>query len=266
MADLSPISLWKRFLAQPIDSRGKTIAAALIVSATCALLVTSATVILRPIQQANRAAEQQVRLEALISAIPGMREVMGRAGGGALSTVVVDLEAARAAPDVTPETLPAALDAPENWTPLSPEQDMAMIGSRPNLMQVFFLRDGEDISLAILPIYGSGYNGPIEAMIALQGDMNTIAGLTVTAQEETPGLGARIEEPAWQASFAGKRIADDAGAVRFTVARGRASGAFEVDGITGATRTSNAMTRIVRFWVGPDGYGPLLAAIRKGEF
>ena len=94
MADFGPITLWKRFLALPIDSRGKTLAVAFMVSAVCALLVTGATVILRPIQQANRAAEQQVRLEALISAIPGMSEVLSEAGGGALSTVVVDLKKA----------------------------------------------------------------------------------------------------------------------------------------------------------------------------
>jgi Na+-transporting NADH:ubiquinone oxidoreductase subunit D len=41
---------------------------------------------------------------------------------------------------------------------------------------------------------------------------------------------------------------------------------LEVDGITGATRTSNAMTRMIRFWLGPEGYGPFLDAVRRGEF
>jgi Na+-transporting NADH:ubiquinone oxidoreductase subunit C len=31
-----------------------------------------------------------------------------------------------------------------------------------------------------------------------------------------------------------------------------------VDGISGATRTGRAVTRVVRFWLGEDGYGPLL--------
>jgi Na+-transporting NADH:ubiquinone oxidoreductase subunit C len=96
--------------------------------------------------------------------------------------------------------------------------------------------------------------------------MNTIAGLAITGQSETPGLGARIEEPAWLGQFSGKSVADASGTVRFSVAKGTASSAFEVDGITGATRTSNAMTRILRFWLGDDGYRPLLAAIKRGEF
>jgi Na+-transporting NADH:ubiquinone oxidoreductase subunit C len=265
MAEISPITPWKRFLALPIDSRPKTLLVAFLVSAVCALLVTGATVILRPIQQANRAAEQQMRLEALISAIPGMSEVLAEAGGGALSTVVVDLNKA-AASEIPPAELPAALENSNNWTALTTEEDIASIGNRPDLAQVFFLREGNEVSLAVLPIYGAGHGGMIEAMIALRGDMNTIAGLTVTNQVETPGLGARIEEPGWQASFAGKSLRDDGGTMRFAVARGHATSEFEVDGITGATRTSNAIQRIVRFWMGPDGYGPLLTAIARGEF
>ncbi len=266
MADLNPISAWKRFLALPNESRAKTIGMAFIVAAVCAVLVNAATVILRPIQAQNRAAEVQVRLEALISAIPGMRELIDQAQGSALSTVVVDLDKGTAAADVTPETLDAALQDPENWTQLSADADTAGIGNRPDYAQVYILRDGERVSLVILPIAGAGYNGPIQAMLALHGDMNTIAGLAVTEQSETPGLGARIEEPGWQADFAGKRVADDSGEVRFAVARGPASTEYEVDGITGATRTSNAVTRMMRFWLGPDGYGNLADAIRRGDF
>ena len=76
MADLNPYSAWNRFLALPNESRTKTIAMAFIVAAVCALLVNGATVILRPIQAANRAHEEQVRLQALISAIPGMNELI----------------------------------------------------------------------------------------------------------------------------------------------------------------------------------------------
>lgn len=265
MAELNPITLWKRFLALPIDSRGKTLAVAFLVSAVCAVLVTGATVILRPIQQANRAAEQQMRLETMISAIPGMKDVLDDASGGALSTVVVDIKKV-VATDIPPAELPQALEDAGNWTTLTPEQDLASIGTRPDLVQVFFLREGDDISLAVLPVYGAGHGGMIEAMIALRGDMNTIAGLTITQQSETPGLGGRIEEPGWQASFTNKRLRDDSGTMRFSVARGHSTGEFEVDGITGATRTSTAIQRIVRFWMGPDGYGPLLDAIRRGEF
>ncbi len=266
MADVNPISLWRRFLRAPSDSRPKTLVVAFLVSAVCALLVTGATVVLRPIQAQNRAAEQQARLEALIAAVPGMSELIAEAGGDALSTVVVDLDAGAAAAEVTPQTLEATLADPANWTALAAADDTAGIGNRPDYAQIYLLRSGEAVSLAILPVVGSGYNGRIQALLALRGDMRTLAGIAVTEQAETPGLGARIEEPLWQGSFAGKHLFDDAGTYRFAVARGPARSEYEVDGITGATRTSNAVTQMVRFWTGSKGYGPLMAAIRRGEF
>lgn len=266
MADLNALSLWRRFLNTPNDNRAKTLAVAFLVSAACALLVTAATVILRPIQAENRAAEQQARLEALINAVPGISELIAASGGDALSTVVIDLDRGAAAADITPETLETALSDQANWTELASADDVAGIGNRPNFAQIYLLRSGDEVSLAILPIVGSGYNGRIQALLALDGDMRTLAGIAITEQTETPGLGARIEEPLWQRSFAGKQLFDDNGATRFSVARGSGRGDFEVDGITGATRTSNAVTNMVRFWVGPKGYGPLMAAIRRGEF
>ncbi len=266
MADLNPLSLWRRFLVTPNDNRAKTLFVAFLVSLICALLVTGATVVLRPIQAQNRAAEEQARLEALVAAVPGISELIGQSGGDALTTVVIDLDTGSAAAEVTQETLEAALLDPANWTTLAGEDDTAGIGSRPDYAQIYLLRSGDVVSLAILPVVGSGYNGRIQALLALQGDMRTLAGIVVTEQSETPGLGARIEEQAWQQRFAGKQLFDETGAIRFAVARGAARTEFEVDGITGATRTSNAITHMVRFWVGPRGYGPLIAAIQRGEF
>lgn len=70
MAEMNPITAWRRLLALPNESRTKTLVIAFLVSAVCALFVSGATVILRPIQTANRAAEQQARLETLIAESP----------------------------------------------------------------------------------------------------------------------------------------------------------------------------------------------------
>lgn len=266
MVEMNPLTAWRRLLSLPNESRTKILVMAFMVSAFCTLMVSGATVILRPIQTANQAAEQLARLESLVAGIPGMSSLLEQSGG-TLRTVVIDLARGSAAADVTPETLPAELEDARNWTSLAPSDDLAGLGSRPDYAQIYLLRGaGGDISLAILPISGAGYNGPIDAILALEGDMNTIAGLAITGQSETPGLGARIEEAAWLSQFAGTRLADARGELRFAVARGAAGNQYEVDGITGATRTSNAITRMVRFWLGPQGYGPLIAAIRRNEF
>jgi Na+-transporting NADH:ubiquinone oxidoreductase subunit C len=43
---------------------------------------------------------------------------------------------------------------------------------------------------------------------------------------------------------------------------------FQVDGISGATRTSEGVSDLLRFWLGEDGFGPFLATLgapRGGE-
>lgn len=267
MAELNPIRLWRGLLALPNESRVKTIVIAFLVSGACAVTVTAATVILRPIQAQNRALEQQTRLEALLAEIPGLSDILAASDDMVLTTVVVNLPRAEAAQDVTPETLPGELADSANWTELSPQEDIANLGSRADLKQIYLLRNPEDVvELVVLPISGTGYGGPIEAMLAVGEDMNTVAGLAVMAHNETPGLGARIDEPAWRRQFVGKRIEDETGTARLSVARGAATTEFEVDAITGATRTSTAMAQMLQFWLGPQGYGPLLDAIRRGEF
>jgi len=261
-ADRNP---WRRFLAAPNESRTKTVIVAFLVSAVCAALVSGATVFLRPIQTANRAAEEQARIAELVRGIPGMATLLEESGG-ALSTVVIHLNSGRAAGDVTPETLKAVLADPTNWTALERGADLAGLGQRPDFAQIFLLRDESGISLALLPMTGQGYGGRIDAILALQGDMNTIAGVAITGHSETPGLGGRIEEASWRASFPGTETRGAGGEIQFQVARGEASSIYEVDGITGATRTGAAVTQMVRFWLGPEGYGPLIDAVGRGEF
>ena len=91
----------RRLLALPNESRTKTVLVAFLVSAICAALVSGATVVLRPIQAANRAAEEQARISALVQGIPGMGALLEQSGG-TLFTVVIVLESGRAAGDVTP--------------------------------------------------------------------------------------------------------------------------------------------------------------------
>ena len=87
-------------------------------------------------------------------------------------------------------------------------------------------------------INGSGFQGPITVIVALDGDM--ISGFKVVSQVETPGLGARITENSFQQSFIGKRVADG-----ITMTRSGSAGISEFDAITGATETSRALERIL---------------------
>lgn len=265
MPDLNPVSWWLKLLALPNESRTKTLVVAFLVSGICALVVSSAAVILEPMQEANRAAERQARLDAMMAAMPGMEQILAEADADTLNSLVVDLKNIEMT-DIDPSDfdMRAAAEDPETSTIIPPEADIAGLGRRADYAPVHILRSGDELRLIILPISASGYQSTIYANLALEADLNTVAGLSIVEQGETPGLGARIEEPAWQALWPGKKLADKNGDITLSVVRGRATNEFEVDGITGATRTGNAVTEAVHFWLGEYGYGPFLDKLRAG--
>ena len=46
--------------------------------------------------------------------------------------------------------------------------------------------------------------------------------------------------------------------------KGPSSEDYEIDGISGATLTSNGVTNMIRYWLGENGYGPVLQKLREG--
>lgn len=255
-----------RILGWPTDSRAGTIAMAVLVSSVSALLVSTAAVLLEPRITANRAAESAARLQEMIDAMPGLGEILSRTGADSLETVVVNLDDGTPAPDIPPGTFDprSAAENPETSTALPPEADIAGLKRVPLQSEITVLRADGALRLVILPVWGAGYQSTIAAQLALEGDLTTVAGIAVTEQSETPGLGAKIAEPAWAALWPGTKLSDDTGEIRFEVVRGKAQTEYQIDGITGATRTGNAVGNMVRFWLGPDGYGPVLDALRQG--
>ena len=89
---------------------------------------------------------------------------------------------------------------------------------------------------------GQGYAGQIEALIGLSARLQTITGIFILDQKETPGLGSRITALAWRHGFAGQSTAtrlvlDPKGAEEDV------DGA--IDAITGATISSHAVVTLV---------------------
>ena len=58
-------------------------------------------------------------------------------------------------------------------------------------------------------------------------------------------------------------FADATGQIVLTVVRGEASEPYEVDAISGATVTSNGVVAMLRYWLGPHGFGPFLDRLRQ---
>jgi Na+-transporting NADH:ubiquinone oxidoreductase subunit C len=103
--------------------------------------------------------------------------------------------------------------------------------------------------------------------LALDTDLTTIRGITFYEQGETAGLGGEVENPRWKALWPGRRAFDERGNVKIQVKKGvagpPAEDPYQVDGLSGATLTSRGVTNMIRFWLGPDGFGPFIAQLRN---
>lgn len=104
---------------------------------------------------------------------------------------------------------------------------------------------------AIIAAEGMGYQDTIRVLFAYSFERNAIVGFKVLASKETPGLGDRVEtEPHFLANFDGldARLSDDGETLRqpiVTVKQGEKTEPWQLDGITGATITSEAIGNIL---------------------
>ena len=103
------------------------------------------------------------------------------------------------------------------------------------------------------PISGKGLWSTIYGYLALESDLQTIAGITFYKHGETPGLGAEIDKEWFQKQFKGKNIYSSNGdPLPFTVVKGKVDKlskkeqVYSVDGISGATLTSKGVQNFLR--------------------
>ena len=92
----------------------------------------------------------------------------------------------------------------------------------------------------VLPAGGPGFADRIDLLIGLTRDTGRLTGLSILDQKETPGLGNRIVEAAWRAQFEGRPTA-----ARLRLVKHDAEGEAEVEAVTGATLSSQAVVDIV---------------------
>ena len=144
------------------------------------------------------------------------------------------------------------------------DNDPAGIGRKPKYAKVYVKEDDAGKpELVVLPIQGYGLWGTIYGFLTLESDMNTIKGISFYEHKETPGLGARIEEPEWRAQWNGIHSYDDNGNVATGVTKAGNPKDNWVDGISGATLTSRGVSNMIQFWLGDQGYKPYLDMLRK---
>lgn len=111
----------------------------------------------------------------------------------------------------------------------------------------------------IFSVRGIGLWDAIWGNVALESDLNTIAGVSFDHAAETPGLGAEIKDNRkWVAQFVGTKIyTEDGKYVSILVRKGGAiDRTHEVDGLSGATVTADGVTDML--YDGLQAYEPYM--------
>lgn len=97
------------------------------------------------------------------------------------------------------------------------------------------MKAGKLVGVAI-ESFAAGYSGDIGVMVGFNMKNESLLGIGITTQTETPGLGSRVTKPSFTSRFAGHGL----GSMQLTSKGG------DVDGISGATYSSTGTVNAVR--------------------
>lgn len=252
------------------ETTSRTIIVALVLCIVCSLVVSSAAVLLKDKQDANKKLDRYSNILAAAGLLDKSQDIE-KQYKQLVTARVVDLDQGRFTDAVDTETfdqLRSAKDS-ELSESLSSEEDLAKISRRENYAMVYLIEQAGELQKIILPVRGYGLWSTMHGFLALEDDANTIAGLGFYQHGETPGLGGEIDNPKWKSLWPGKKVYQD-GEVELGLIKGSVNPAseaadYQVDGLAGATLTSRGVTNLVQFWLGEKGFKKFLSNLRSGE-
>jgi len=212
------------------DSISNTLTVAIGLSLICSVLVASAAIMLQPRQLKNREEYRQ----RIILEVAGLMEP-----GGDIAELFATIQ-------------------PDNVEIASGES-----------IEIYLAKDGDALQQIILPINGPGLWSTMRGYLSVAPDGNTVKGIRFYEHGETPGLGDQIDKADWRELWVGKQLYGDGNSPRIEVIRGfvlqdasNTDAQHQIDGLSGATLTGNGVTKLVRHWTGPEGFGPYLETYR----
>jgi Na+-transporting NADH:ubiquinone oxidoreductase subunit C len=249
----------------------KTITVAGLLCLICSLLVSVTVVSLKPQQVKNKELDMKKNIlmsAGLIKAGDDIEEAFKT-----VETIIVDFETGAKVSDINANTYDQvrANKDPQFMEKIPTAVDVGGISTRPKYAKVYLTRNESGaVKEVILNIWGKGLWSTMYGFIALESDAKTIKGFAYYSQGETPGLGGEVDNPNWKQQWIGKKLYDDNDAVAFEVAKGTVDNThglaqYKVDGLSGATITSNGVTSSMKYWFGDHGYKKFLNAVRAGE-
>ncbi len=267
------------------ESPKQTMIVATCLCLVCSVLVSTAAVVLRPTQQIQKTLDIQTNILKVAGIYDETRTVESQFK--VVEPVLIELAGKRPrisnpaeeGIDLKSYDPKKAAKKEHDSVEVSPPGALPQIARREIYTIAYEIRkDDGHLDQVILPIYGKGLWSTLYGFIAVDADGQTIRGITFYEHGETPGLGGEVENPAWKALWPGKSAfatadienasMDHLPTPTIQVAKGQvtpetAQADHKVDGLSGATITSNGVTALVRYWLGPDGFGSYLHQLRS---
>lgn len=257
------------------NSVGYTVGFAAAICLVASLLVSGSAVALKDKQDANKAADKQKKVLVVAGfleegASPPNEKVQELFDANVIPRVV-DMQTGEYADDAIDIALYDARKAAKDPAlSVAVEANSAKVKRMPNHHIVYEVKDSAGVlDKVIVPIHGPGLWSTLYGFIAVDADGNTVEGITFYEHAETPGLGGEVDNVRWKGLWAGRKVYDEAGEVALRVKKGPAGtpeeAPHEVDGLSGATITSNGVSQTLEFWLGEDGFGPFLSKNVRGS-
>ena len=216
---------------------------AIIVCVICSLVLATVSSSLKDLQMANKKADMQYNVLKALK-IEDL-EIMNEKGKRIISNEDM---AAFFKDNITGKVLDADGKIVDGLSPDNlKSNDIKKKKTNPLYIYTYKDAEGKEHTKYAIHVSGMGLWSTIRGFLALEEDKATISGISFYEHGETPGLGAEITTDRFQDQYKGKKIADDGGNfATVTVLKGvgnDVSGNYhDVDGISGATMTTNGVT------------------------
>ena len=148
------------------------------------------------------------------------------------------------------------LNKKEEMTDLKGNDPAGIGGMRENYAVVYLYPEKQQL---ILPVRGKGLWSTLKGFISVSADDFTTRGITFYSHGETPGLGGEVDNPTWKAQWnQSKQTIDVDGQVILNVTKSGAAGPNDIDGLAGATITTQGVDKLIKYWLGSEGFGVYL--------
>lgn len=258
------------------DNMTKAIGVVVAICFVAAIFVSSAAVGLKPIQEENKRIDLLKNILIAGDLYDEVNPNVSETFKNKISAEIINLETTEVVPpekyddvlNIEKFDIKAVANSSEHGKIIPPENDIAKIVRMPKEIIIYKVMSDSGVEKYILPIYGKGLWSTLYGFIALDKDLHTIKGFTFYEHGETPGLGGEVDNPKWKHSWVGKQAYDEEWNLKIEVIKGRVdqtseNAKFQVDGLSGSTLTTRGVNNLVKFWLGEEGYKPLITKLRQ---